>query len=237
MLNNRFGNIYRHLGNYGLMDVAGKVILITGGGRGIGAALANSFSEAGAKVVVVSRTKAEIETVAAEVQGLAVVGDVRNADDCARVVKEAIAHFGKIDVLINNAGVAYNKPFTEHTVQEYDTIMDTNVKGVFLLTKEVIKHHPHVIITISSGAGKSAYPGLSVYCASKFAVRGLMESLSQETHAKVYTVLPGGVDTRMYHELFDARARVKPQQIADAVVSLVQEEPESGFELELYNIL
>jgi NAD(P)-dependent dehydrogenase (short-subunit alcohol dehydrogenase family) len=219
------------------MDLHGKIILVTGGGRGIGAALANSFSEAGAKVVVVARTKADVETVAAEVGGLALTGDVRSEADCERIVKEAVHHFGKIDVLINNAGVAVNKPFTEHSENDYNAIMDTNVKGVFFMTKAVMKHHPHIVITISSGAGKSAYPGLSVYSASKFAVRGLMESLSQETHAKVYTVLPGGVDTRMYQEMFDARTRVKPQQVADAIVSLVQEEPATGFELELYNIL
>ena len=105
------------------------------------------------------------------------------------------------------------------------------------MTRAVMKYHPKMIITISSGAGRTGFPGLSVYCASKFAVRGLMDSISQETHAKVYTVLPGSVDTQMYQELFNEKARVRPEQVADAVVSLCQEEPETGFELELFSRL
>lgn len=219
------------------MDVHEKVILITGGGRGIGAAMAKAFSDAGAKVVVVSRTEEEVGAVAADIGGLAIVGDVRSQEDCERIAKEVHVEFGAIDVLINNAGAAYNKPFTEHDEGDYEEIMDTNVKGVFLMTKAVFKYHPKIIVSISSSAGKIGYPGLSVYCASKFAVRGLMESLSQETHAKVYTVFPGSVDTRMYQELFNEKARVKPEQVADMVVSLVQQEPKTGFELELYKSL
>jgi NAD(P)-dependent dehydrogenase (short-subunit alcohol dehydrogenase family) len=128
------------------------------------------------------------------------------------------------------------KPFVEHDEDDYDAIMDTNVKGVFLVTRAAFAAHPKIIISISSDAGKQGYPGLAVYCASKFAVRGLMESLAQETHAKVYTVFPGGVDTSMYHELYDARARMQPAQVADAIVALCQEEPPTGHELELYTL-
>jgi 3-oxoacyl-[acyl-carrier protein] reductase len=216
------------------MDVEGKVVLITGGGRGIGAALAKAFADSGAKVALFARTEEEVEQVAAEHHGLALVGDVRFAEDCEHVAKEVMEHYGSIDILINNAGVAANKPLTEHTEEDYDAIMETNVKGVFLMTKAVYAvTHPKIVITVSSGAGRMGMPGLSIYCASKFAVRGMMESLAQETHAKVYTVLPGAVDTQLYRELFDTRARVKPEQVADSVVTLCQEEPETGFELEL----
>jgi NAD(P)-dependent dehydrogenase (short-subunit alcohol dehydrogenase family) len=219
------------------MDMHEKVVLITGGGRGIGAALAKSFAEAGARVAVVSRTKEEVQAVASAIDGFALVGDVQHEIECRRIADETYKHFGAIDILINNAGVAYMKPLTEHSETEYDTIMDTNVKGVFLMTRAVMAHHPKMIVTISSGAGKSGLPGLSVYCASKFAVHGLMESFSQETHAKVYTVFPGSTDTHMYHELYEAKARVQPEQVANAIVALCQQEPPTGFELELYNIL
>jgi len=219
------------------MDVHGKVVLITGGGRGIGAALAKAFTEAGSKVAIISRSKEEVDAVVNELHCIGIVGDVRREDDCERAVEETAKHFGHLDVLINNAGVALNKSFIEHTEEEYDAIMDTNVKGVFMMTKAAMQHHPKIILSISSDAGREGYAGLSIYCASKFAVRGFMQSISQETHAKCYTVLPGGVDTRMYQELYNEKARVKPEQVANAIVSLCQDEPETGFELELYNIL
>jgi 3-oxoacyl-[acyl-carrier protein] reductase len=218
------------------MDMQGAVVLVTGGGRGIGAATARAFAEAGANVAVVARTEDEIASVAHDIQGLAIVGDIRNQEECTRVVTAVAEKYGRIDILINNAGVAVNKPFTETSEKEYDAIMDTNVKGVFLMTAAVMKHHPRIIATISSSAGKVGYPGLSIYCASKFAVLGFMQSVAQETHAKVYSVLPGSVDTMMYQELFDERARIKPEQIADAIVALCQEEPPTGFELELYRL-
>jgi 3-oxoacyl-[acyl-carrier protein] reductase len=216
------------------MELAGAVVLVTGGGRGIGAATARAFAESGASVVVVARTEDEVTGVAAETGGLAVVEDVRDAAACARIVDAVTGRYGRIDILVNNAGVAVNRPVTETTEAEYDAIMDTNVKGVFLMTAAVLPLRPRIVVTVSSGAGKVGYPGLSVYCASKFAVLGLMQSVAQETHAKVYSVLPGGVDTRMYQELFDERARIRPEQVADAIVTLCQDEPPTGFELELY---
>ena len=218
------------------MDIQGAVILVTGGGRGIGAATARAFAEAGASVAVVARTEEDVTAVAHDIAGLAIVGDIRHEDDCKRIVTAVVEKYGRIDILVNNAGVAVNKPFTETSESEFDAIMDTNVKGVFLMTAAVMAHHPRIIATISSGAGKVGYPGLSVYCASKFAVLGLMQSIAQETHAKVYTILPGGVDTAVYQELFDARARIRPEQVADAIVALCQEEPPTGFELELYHL-
>jgi 3-oxoacyl-[acyl-carrier protein] reductase len=220
------------------MDIEGMVVLITGGGRGIGAATAKSFAESGARVAIISRTEDEILHVADEVGGLGMVGDVRDSEDCERIAREVIENYGRIDVLINNAGVAVNKPLVETSEKEFDEIVETNLKGVFLMTQAVLRAaRPHIIITLSSAAGRNGYPGLSAYCASKFAVRGLMDAFSQETHAKVYTVLPGSVDTQMFRELFDARARVKPEQVADAIVTLCQEEPETGFELELFHTL
>lgn len=218
------------------MNIQGVVVLVTGGGRGIGAAIARAFAEAGADVAILARTEDDIAAVAQDTQGLAITGDVRHEDDCKRIAAAVAQKYGRIDILINNAGVAVNKPFTETSEETYDAIMDTNVKGVFLMTAAVMPYHPKIIATISSGAGKVGYPGLSVYCASKFAVLGLMQSIAQETHAKVYSILPGGVDTTMYQELFNERARIKPEQVADAIVSLCQEEPPTGFELELYRL-
>jgi 3-oxoacyl-[acyl-carrier protein] reductase len=219
------------------MHIADAVVVVTGGGRGIGAAMARAFAASGARVAVIARTLDEVNEVAQEINGLAVAADVRHKDACSEALAAVVKHFGRIDVLVNNAGVAVNKPFVETTEDEYDTIMNTNVKGVFFMTAAVMRYHPRIILTISSGSGKVGYPGLSVYCASKFAVNGFMQAASQETHAKLYLVSPGGVDTRMYQELFDERARVRPEQVADAVVALCQDEPPTGYELELYKML
>ncbi len=216
------------------MELSGKVVVITGGGRGIGAALARTFSQSGARVAVLARTATEVQAVATDVKGIAIVADIQREADCEHAVQEILSHYGKIDLLINNAGVCMEKPLPQYTEAEYDRIMNTNVKGVFLMTKAVYaKTHPHMIISISSASGKQGFPGLSIYCASKFAVHGMMEAFAQETHAKVYTVFPGPVDTHMYRELWNEEARMKPEFVATAIAALVQEEPPTGFQLEL----
>src|SRR3990172_4409350 len=118
----------------------GKIALVTGASRGIGRAAALALAKEGAHVVVTARTKSELDSLAAEieklgVQTLAVEADVTRADDVDRLKESAHQAFGHVDVLVNNVGVARYAPFLEHTVEDYDWMMNTNVRSMFLVTR------------------------------------------------------------------------------------------------------
>ena len=122
--------------------------------------------------------------------------------DVAKFGDAIIERFGQIDLLVNNVGVGAYRPFLETSLDDFDEMMDTNVRSAFLFTKAVVpimvRQHAGQVITISSGSGKRGYAGEAVYCATKFAQAGLFESLDQEllTHnIKVSTIYPGGVNT------------------------------------------
>ena len=131
---------------------------------------------------------------------------------------------------MNNAGVAIIKPLNETSEKEWDQIIDINLKGTFLMTKEIlpimIKQHSGVIINISSGAGKHGFPGLSAYCASKFGMIGITESLAGEVSRygiKVFAVCPGTVDTKMIYSIYpeiNPAELIKPEKIAKKVLEL-----------------
>jgi 3-oxoacyl-[acyl-carrier protein] reductase len=136
---------------------------------------------------------------------------------------------GGAQVLVNNAGVALRRRLVETSEEEFDSIMSTNVKGVFLCCREALRRgmleHGGVIVNVSSGAGKVGFPELSVYCASKFAVLGLTQALALEVSPKVrvYAVCPGGTDTAMYRSLYpedDFSKLLSPEEVASAIVAL-----------------
>ncbi len=211
-----------------------KVAIVTGAGRGIGKAISLALVKEGANIVLVSRTKSELENVASEInkQGsktLTVVADVSDQNDVKQTVVKTVDVFGRIDILINNAGVTYRKLLENTSEKEWDNTINTNLKGVFLFSKEVLhimeKQKNGIIVNISSGAGKYGFPELSAYCASKFGVIGLTESLAREIEdgIKVYCVCPGGVDTKMHRNLFPKdppETLIKPEKIAQKVLEL-----------------
>ena len=167
------------------MKLKGQTAIVTGGGRGIGRAICQSLAGEGANIVIVARTEREIRETArlVEKQGvraLAVKTDIRKEEEVINMVSKAVNAFGRIDILVNNAGVAYGKYLVETSTEEYNEIMDTNVKGMFFCTKyalpHLLKRGEGRIVNISSGAGKRGIPKLSIYCASKFAVIGFMRS-------------------------------------------------------------
>jgi len=231
------------------MRLKGQTAIVTGGGRGIGRAICLSLAGEGANIVIVARTEREIRETARLVEregrkALAVKTDIRNEEEVIDMVSKAMNAFGRIDILVNNAGVAYRKYLVETSTEEYDEIMDTNVKSMFLCTKYAL---PHLlrrgegrIVNISSGAGKHGIPKLSIYCASKFAVIGFTESLAYEVGGglQVYAVCPAGVDTDMYHSLFSDEPVLKPEDVANKVLELCLPETTlpSGSSVEIYRL-
>ena len=213
------------------MRLRGQTAIVTGGGRGIGRAICLALAREGADIVVVARTEKEIRETARMVEkegrrAFAVSTDIRIEKDVENMVSEAMNVFGRIDILVNNAGVAHRKYMVDTSIEEYENIMDTNVKGMFFCTKHAL---PHLlkrgegrIVNISSGAGKHGIPKLSIYCASKFAVIGFTESIAYEIGGgvQVYAVCPASVDTDMYRSLHSDEPVLKPEVVALKVLEL-----------------
>lgn len=229
------------------MKLKGQTAIITGGGRGIGRAICLSLAGEGANIVIVARTEREIRETAriVEKQGvraLAVKTDIRNEEKVIDMISKAMDAFGRIDILINNAGVAYKKYLVETSTKEYDEIMDTNVKGMFFCTKyalpHLLKRGDGRIVNMSSGAGKHGIPKLSIYCASKFAVIGFTESIAYEIGGglQAYAVCPASVDTEMYRSLYTDEPVLKPEDVAKKVLELCLPETTlpSGSSVEIY---
>lgn len=213
------------------MSLAGQTALVTGGSKGIGRAICLALAREGANVVIAARHENEIKDTidklkAMNSESLAIQADVRSEEDVRRLISTLIDKCGRLDILINNAGVACKKRLEETTLEEYEKIMDTNLKGVFLCTKYAI---PYIreskngkIINISSVGGIHGLPEFSIYCASKFGVNGITESIASELvgEIKVYSVCPGAVDTDMYRSIYSDRPRLKPENIAEKVLEL-----------------
>lgn len=229
------------------MKLKGQTAIVTGGGKGIGRAICLLLAREGVDVVIVARTEKEIRETARliEKQGgraLAVKTDIRKEEEVIDMVSKAMNAFGRIDILVNNAGVAYNNYLVETSTEEYDEIMDTNVKGMFFCTKHALPHllkrGEGKIVNMSSGAGKHGIPKLSIYCASKFAVIGFTESVAYETGGglQIYAVCPASVDTDMYHSLYTDEPVLKPEDVAEKVLELCLPETTlpSGSSVDIY---
>jgi len=219
-----------------MKKLEGKKAIVTGGGRGIGRAIALAMAEEGCDIAVVSRTRDEIERTANEVmmfgsQALAIQADVSDPLDVKYAVNETIKAFGRIDVLVNNAGIAIFKPFLELTLDDWDKTMAVNLSGAFLCAQEVAKYmvdqESGTIINICSSASKKAYPNQLAYVASKHGMMGLSKTMSidlQPYGVKVHAICPGGVDTKL---TADARPEVDrsdwmhPEDVAHVIMMLL----------------
>ncbi|KYF83899.1 short-chain dehydrogenase [Sorangium cellulosum] len=189
------------------MRLKDKIALITGASRGIGRASALALGREGAIVVGVARTAADLDALERELRaaggrGLMIEADVTRAASVAACVERAVRELGRIDLLVNNAGVGGYRPFLEWSEDDYDRIMATNMKGTWLFCREVIPHMRRQggghIINVASVAGLQGYPNEAIYCASKFAQVGLTQALDREfwqENIKVSAVCPGGVET------------------------------------------
>ena len=217
------------------MQLKGKTVWITGSGRGIGSAVAKVLAAKGARVVVSARTEDEITMVAGEINAegdsaLAVRCDVRDAKQIAALVEQTRELWGDIDVLINNAGIAHFKRIVDTSEEEWDQMMETNLRSAFLCSKAVlpamIERHAGHIINIVSVAGVQPYHKAGGYCASKFGLYGFTEVLRLETRncgVKVTAVMPGATSTDIWGSRdVDFGRMMAPEDVARVILSVLE---------------
>ena len=227
-------------------------MIITGATRGIGYATAAEFLKHGDRVVIFCRhgkhldkARETLSSIGKSEQILGLVGDVRKRKDVERVIDECLGQFGRIDILVNNAGVAVYKPIEATTDEQWDRIIDTNLKGTFLFLRHVIpvmkKQTAGIIINISSGLGVEGLAGFSAYCASKFGVVGLTQVMADEltgSGVRVYAVLPGAVDTTLIANSgleIAPSDLLKPGYLARRIFAVAAGKEKSGALIEVYS--
>src|SRR5512141_472471 len=189
------------------MDLKGRVVLVTGAGRGIGRAVALAFAFEGAKLALVGRTKKYLTDVQKELKELGLPsavlpGDVSDEGAVSRVVAAAEQQLGPVDVLVNNAGVYVAAPIEKMDTMVFDRVIAVNVRGPFLMSRAVLpgmkaRKRGH-IVNIASTAGHRGFPGGGAYCASRFGLAGLLEVLLYEartSNVRVTFVLPSSVSS------------------------------------------
>jgi ketoreductase len=186
-----------------------KIALVTGGGTGIGKAIGLQMAKNRAKVAIASRNRSHLANASAEFEalGLAVLPismDVRKKDDIRRAVDEIVLKWGAIHILVNNAGISGLSQINDPDDSKWFNILDTNLNGLYLVTKEVLRQMPDHdggrVINISSVLGKFGVPGYTAYCATKHGMIGFTRALALEVASRgitVNTVCPGWVDTEM----------------------------------------
>jgi len=210
-----------------------QVIIVTGASQGIGRSIAQACAGQGARVVVVARSRPQLESVAAEIrpQGgetLAVPTDVTQEAQVSQMVEQVLEHYGRVDGLVNSAGVSPLASITDTSLAMWERTMAVNVTGTFLCCRAVwapmAHQHSGSILNISSGAGKQAHADWSAYCASKWAVMGLTESLSLEGFPlgiRVNALCPGPTATPMRRSNFpdeDQSPLLAPDEVAQAAL-------------------
>jgi len=220
--------------------VKDKAAIVTGSTKGIGRAIAEGLLDAGVRVAISARNPQEVAAAAKDLERahagriLARPCDVRREDQVAALFAETERAFGGVDILVNNAGVGLFRNLEEMSLEEWNSVIETNLTGVFLCSRAAIprmrKRGGGYIFNISSLAGKNAFPSASAYNASKFGLNGMSEALMQEVRydgIKVSYLMPGSVATQ-----FSGTApgpedawKIQPQDIARIVLDLLNQEP------------
>lgn len=215
------------------MNLNTAKVIITGGSTGIGYETARQLINKGAKVVICSRNKSEIEKAAQEIGAIGLQADISNEDEVKALFKEANEKLGGLNVLINNAGIGYLAPLTETSAEDFSRIWETNVKGAFLAGKEAanyfIAQNEGNIVNISSTAGQKGFATGTAYCASKFAVSAMTECWRAElrkNNIRVMQVNPSEVvttfGTKLGYEAQNVDSKLKPSEIAHTIVSMLE---------------
>jgi 3-oxoacyl-[acyl-carrier protein] reductase len=217
--------------------IKGKTAIVTGAGRGIGRAIARRLAVAGAKVVVASRTQAQLDETRRMIERaggrvLAVSADVSSAEDVQRLVEEADSAFDGVDILVNNAGMASIATIDQMEPQVFDQLIAMNVRTVYLCSRAVwpimVERNGGIIINISSVAAYDPFPGFGAYGAAKAFVVAYTRALATEGKAsgiRVYGVAPGAVETEMLRGAlpsFPKEKALQPDDIAAFVELLIE---------------
>lgn len=221
------------------MELKDKVVIISGATRGIGKAIVELLIKEKATVAVFSSQKKNVDSFANEMQALnsdsnvfCDVVDIRNADQVSKFIHKVKEIYGSVDILINNAAVIRPGPLDEMPEEDWNLVMDTNLKGPFNTMKAVIPlmkdQKGGMILNICSILGKKAFPDFSLHCASKFGLRGLSLSAKEELRKydiQVMIVNPGSVSTRMWDHIdgdHDYGQMVQPKEVASSVIHVLK---------------
>ena len=225
--------------------LTGKVALITGASAGIGQACARTLAQEGAHLVLTARRQERLDQLKREAEktgteAISVIGDAREESTAIKTVEAATQAFGRIDILINNTGMGNYKNLIDTTAEEYDDLMDTNVRSTFLFTRHTVpvmlKQKQGTILMISSMAGIYGFAGEAVYCATKFAQVGFAQALDKELRTqgiKVGVICPGGVKTEFAlgrgrtQESVSQSNMLDPEDVAGAVLLACTQAPHS----------
>jgi len=221
------------------MSIKERVAIVTGAGRGVGRATARLFAREGARVVLFGHTQAHIEEARREIeslggQALAIAGDVANEEDVRSLFQKAKSAYGRIDILVNSAGIVALRPFVDMDAETWDRVIAVNLRGTFLCCREAFRvmseQKGGVIVNISSLSGVKGvekFPGLSAYNVSKSGVAGLTEILAVEGkpyNIRVCAVSPGAVDTDMLRQAApQLKAGMTPDDLADILLFMVDD--------------
>ncbi len=221
---------------YEKLDLQGQTALVTGGGRGIGRAVAKAVASKGARVFLAARTASELESTVEEIRaggGLAepVPTDLASEQDILSLFAGIRKQTDRLDILINNAGVGIFGPIVDFASADFDKVMRVNAKAAFLCCQQALRlmipKRSGYIINISSVVGIKGYPNQGAYTASKHAILGLTKSLAveaQEQGIRVSAILPGGVHTRLVADArpdLDPQILMQPEDIAHTVLFLL----------------
>ena len=215
------------------MDLSGAVTLVTGGSEGIGKAIAAALVAEGATVTITGRRADVLETTAAELGVDWIAADVGVEADAVRTVATVVEKYGRLDVLVNNAGIGLFKPLVEMELEELERVYRTNVFGAFLMGREAARHFVNqgsgALINISSTSGLKGGRGSTAYSSSKFALRGMTECWRDELRrydVRVLLVNPSEVVTgfaaKVGFEREDSPKKLRPQEIADAIIGALK---------------
>jgi NAD(P)-dependent dehydrogenase (short-subunit alcohol dehydrogenase family) len=235
------------------MSIKDCIAIITGAGRGVGRATAQLFAREGAQVVLFSRTRSHVEETDASIKeaggkSLALVGDVSVEKDVQKLFQTVKEQYGRVDILVNCAGIVAVRPFLEMDTATWDHVLNVNLRGTFLCCREAFRvmseHKQGVILNLSSLSGVKGvekFPGLSAYNVSKAGVASLTEILAVEGKAyniRVCVVSPGAVNTEMLRQAAPhLKAGMTPEDLAEILFFLADDSGRmfSGSNIELFS--